>query len=303
MPLNETMNPNLPNQMEPMDVDVPFIKSDNQPNIDELCEKFDKLNIKNRFPWIVLTLMETAIALLIFFLLLFIVVMMSLYEYVYKKGQEIISIKLKLIEILHGNISIPLPKVTTEMALHEIKQLSYLSCEITMNFFTNMVNNIQNKFKMVNPIYFKKKCAYSNFSVDQNDIQILFIYPDKTQKNIGHYIAIYYNADTKIVDIYDSCVEMYTDDQKRDIKRELKEEILDRMYPNNKYAVWKRPKSLQKDDYSCGVFAIAYALLLFQGKKPENDEIPFLAFDTFYLRQFLGKMFEENKLLPLKYLI
>ena len=223
--------------------------------------------------------------------------------------KKFLSLVVDLVLLLLGKISdqylsIPLPKVTSEQASDEMKKMSYLSCEITMNFFINMLNNIEKNVKMFNPIYFKKKSAYSYYSVlDRNDIQIFFIYPDENQAEVGHYICTYYDAHTKIVHIYDSCVKLYSDDQKRDIKRRIQEEFLDRMYPKHKYALFKNPKSTQTDNYSCGVFAIAYALLLLQQKDPEYHEIPFLGFDTFFLRQFLCKMFEENKILKFEYFI
>ena len=86
-------------------------------------------------------------------------------------------------------------------SLKEInKNCGYLSCEESMSFFINLINHNQFEYKMLNPLEFIK--LHPRYTENRNDLQILFI--ENENGNVGHFICIFFNYYSKIVDIYDS---------------------------------------------------------------------------------------------------
>lgn len=197
---------------------------------------------------------------------------------------------------------IPVPTVHPYKASEEVLQMWGLACEISMRFFINMVNKTHHKFTMLEPILFQEPKVYSFLSIkDKDDIQIFYVYTDENSKKLGygHFISAYYDSNTKKVWIYDSLVNSYTDENKRFI--ESNTEQIHRLYPEHLGFVWKRPKNIQTDNVSCGVYAIAYTLLLLDGKDPEQQEIIWPIYtdksnDVIFLRKFISIMFQTNRL-------
>lgn len=267
-----------------MDIDVPFNQIDNSLEMDNLCHKFSKLSIRS-----VGCLLCIVIVIFLTLLLLFFKSTKKWVTPIHKKKS--------------GSWPISLPKVTSEIASEELLRMWCLSCEISMNYFVSMVNKIHSKFTMLQPIQFIDPSSYLSYSVvNSDDIQIFLIYPDKNTY-IGHYICTYYNATAKIVYIFDSCVKNYSNEKKCDLTLDIQYDFFNTLYPEHLDVKWKIPKSTQKDQVSCGVFSISYALLLLEGKDPEYYEIPFLApfhtelsNETIFLRKLISNMFQKNEL-------
>lgn len=93
---------------------------------------------------------------------------------------------------------------------------------------------------------------------------------------------------------------LYTNYVKRAF--ECKEaEKFGRLWPNYTKIVWKNPKSKQMDNFSCGVYSIAYDTTFFLGYDPETYEFasPTWSWNhTILMREHILRMFEQGKLLP-----
>lgn len=124
-----------------------------------------------------------------------------------------------------------------------------------------------------------------------DDVQIL--YGKVTGENaIGHVICIRYKASSRTLHIYDSLMKKTLD------PTQLK--IIQRLYPDIKgRIIYEKPKTLQTDNSSCGVFAIMYATTLMLKKDPAD-----IAFKlnnvhgdpSLYMRMHILKMFAHRKL-------
>lgn len=98
---------------------------------------------------------------------------------------------------------------------------------------------------------------YNSFTNDfANDIQILY------DGDAKHFICIFYNYNQNKVLVYDSAM------LKRLTDTQIK--IINILYPSvpNEDIEFVRPKTIQSDSSSCGVFAMAYATTLILGKDP-----------------------------------
>lgn len=177
-----------------------------------------------------------------------------------------------------------------QKSLEEINEhCGYLSCEESIGFFINLVNDNQFKYKMYNPLDFIH--SRPRYTGNGDDVQILFVENDKNG-DVGHFICTFFNYNSKIVDVYDS-------DFSESVIKKIKP-ILIGFYGKNMEINIKYPKSTQNDNFSCGVYAIIYSLLLIQDKDPEQCELfyqPNHSDETLILRQFISKMFETYELL------
>lgn len=221
------------------------------------------------------------------------------------------------IKIILDTFFLDIQKPSFEQVLNEIfKPYGCLESYSTMKLFMDIVNRDTSYF-MINPEYYKKPVRYWFHLVNNvRDIQILFY----KHGQVGHVLCVSYDSTSDAVNIYDSCVKLYTVTIKRSMERKL-QEILGRLYPNHTKIVWKIPKNTQNDNSSCGVFTIAYASLLICGQDPELYELDFSKFKLFEmdsailypyyrdstmpLRHHIWRMFRENRLIPFptKYLI
>lgn len=91
-----------------------------------------------------------------------------------------------------------------------------------------------------------------------DDVQILFE-GRFGPKSIGHYICIHYRANEQKVYVYDS---LYS---KKISQRSSN--IIEKRFQSVKVE-FVRPRTLQPDGCSCGVFAAAYATTIILGENP-----------------------------------
>jgi len=119
---------------------------------------------------------------------------------------------------------------------------------------------------------------------DQKHIQILYNCSDIITNENGHWVCSYY--DTKVIYIYDSL----------NLKRlhAYHKIYLENLYPF--YSFDKKPIRFptvqnQSNAYDCGVFAIAFAVSLLFGLRPDT-----VMYDHALMRQHLAQMFELNKI-------
>lgn len=121
-----------------------------------------------------------------------------------------------------------------------------------------------------------------------DDLQILFDGsggPDC----IGHFFCIHYRANEHTVYFYDSLhIKMLTARLQR---------VVDIRYPGCAVEFVK-PKTLQPDGFSCGVFAAAYATTIILGEDPAEYPLQLMGREdqTLELRNHMAKMLQENRL-------
>lgn len=144
--------------------------------------------------------------------------------------------------------------------------------DLTISRFETMIEIHSLKLQLVKNRS-RMQCAlfrrYPNFyrTVSRKWDHIQIILADE------HCIVSYYMAKPGEVLLYDSGFvygQTLTNNQKI---------IVERLYPGVRYRFIK-PKTTQPDNQSCGVFAIAYVLLLLSGENPETHQLPLSDLNT-----------------------
>lgn len=170
-----------------------------------------------------------------------------------------------------------------EKVLIELSAPNTFLSDLTINHFINLVRATTN-FDMidVNRVYFPQ--LYEENDTERDDVQILYG-GDIGVDAVGHFLSIFYKAETKTVYVYDSL-----------FRQELHEkqiQIINYRYPKREYIEFVKPKTVQNDETSCGCFAIAYTATIILGDDPATYNLK-----LHNLRKHIRKMFEENKLIP-----
>lgn len=280
-----------------MDVDV---------DIDDLSNKFQDMYThdpyRSIFSFFILTIAESIllqIILIVFFILNLIFFIWEKYIQL-QEAFAIIYAVLKTFILI--KFLIPFPNlISPEKASNDIRQCTTLSLS-SVDLYVNLVNNSQAKFELRYPSYFNNySWAYSLCAVTKrDDIQIIPVFLNESEKQIGHLICCYYNATTKVVNVYDSLIYIYSETDKTSYRRRLEHEIFNHLYPVHSYITLKKPKSLQPDLYSCAIYSMSYVNLLLQGFDPEQYELNLTqppTDPTMGIRTRIIKMLEQNKLL------
>lgn len=292
-----------------MDVDI---IQDIDIDIDVLSNKYQNMSTHDPFrstpSYFIKAITENILVLFLIFILILIFFLISLIsmakwtECVNQK--ETISIVLSILAIsllIKYKYSTP-NLISPEKASNEIRECTHLSLD-PVNLFVHSANSSQSKFKLRYPTHFlKHSLAYSIFAqYERDDIQFIPIFLNENEKQIGHLICCYYIAKTKIVNVYDSLIHMYTETKKRDLKRRLEQDIFNHLYPVHSYITFKKPKSVQPDVYSCSIFSMSYVTFLLHGLDPEKNELSLAqapADPTMGIRTRIIQMLQQNKLLP-----
>lgn len=139
---------------------------------------------------------------------------------------------------------------------------------------------------------------YSDYAkTDSNDVQIIYSGPSSAEKGLGHYVCIYYDAARNRVTVYDTLHVVG-----RSFGSKSKS-ILQRLYPNlntDTGIEFVRPKTLQNDFCSCGIFSIAHATAIIFNRMPENIllKVNCLFDQAYYLRKHLKQILLTKELRP-----
>lgn len=188
----------------------------------------------------------------------------------------------------YNNLMIGIALEHKNSSMEQIVKFEELS-DNAMNFFIHMVN-VKYNYDMIVTNAIEDTSLYSVFDLNHDDFQILFVPPLPGQK-IGHWIAMHYVADRRTVCVYDS---LYT----RSLKH-IHWAIVHGRYGDNVTTVFVKPKVLQPDTKSCGVFAIAYITTLLCHENPATYEIHLGQRDgekdksTMVMRNHLQLMFQN----------
>lgn len=253
--------------------------------MDEVCEQFQQLSIETSFQIVYFQF---------FCLLIFLIIVYFLLLFIQDRGNKEIK------RFLRKCFGCDIPPPSDEDVMNEIlSHRGYLSTHISLQRFTDVVNeNPQFGYRMLNPECYKNLFSYSLHSIISQEsscnLQILYCEPEgnafSVQKNnVGHFICVFYDPQESTLNIYDSCVKMYTDIQKISIQSRLSK-ITYKLYPNYLKIVWRTPRTTQKEDdyWSCGVFSIAYCILIMFGLDPANCEL-----DASNLREHISNFLIE----------
>lgn len=173
-------------------------------------------------------------------------------------------------------------------ALQEIRSANTYLTDQSIELFLNLVNK-RHGLDMQTTLYAQRKSMYKPLARNVDDIQILFLGDARV---VGHYICIHYRAKESTLYVYDPL-------NVRNSWNEF-EDVIYRRYPHLKKIVQPLPKTLQPDQYSCGVFACAYATTIILHEEPAEYALkcdPSEDADrTLPLREHLAKMIENDKL-------
>lgn len=176
-------------------------------------------------------------------------------------------------------------------SLEQISEFHLLTDD-AINYFISMVRE-KYGYDMIVANAITDTSLYSEFDRTHDDVQILFV-PPSHGRSIGHWIAIHYVANRRAVYVYDSL-------NTRTLNRKHRAIIRCR-YGNGVTTDFVRPKVLQPDTKSCGVFAIAYITSILCYKDPATYELQLGPTDeeedesTKIMRDHLGDMFREHKI-------
>lgn len=157
-----------------------------------------------------------------------------------------------------------LKNVKLTRALNEITTPNECLTDDSINCFIELVNKKYNgTFEMADILLYQVPEFYKELAKNAtDDVQILYGGRINDVKAIGHYICIFYKHTERRVYIYDSLfTQRLTDTQQQIVKF---------LYPLAKYQRFVKPKTLQPDSTSCGVFSIAYATTLILGRDPKH---------------------------------
>lgn len=107
----------------------------------------------------------------------------------------------------------------------------------------------------------------------EDDVQILFNGDNfEARSHLGHYICVHYSIESRQVSVYDSLYD--TVNPRRNVLSQRHLDIINQRYPNRLPNIdFVKPRTLQTDGVSCGVFAIAYATMLLFGRNPGNTAL------------------------------
>lgn len=169
-----------------------------------------------------------------------------------------------------------------------------------IRFVNDANNNSQTDFKLADVSFYAIPNQYDHFISDgtRDDIQILYSGPLREQDGIGHYICIFYERDKNQVTIYDS---LYYENI---VLPTAIMNIIKRLYPSIRNGrgrvVFVKPKTIQRDGVTCGLFSIVHATGLLFGMRPENTRYKLKCFGDhgYYFRKHLVEIFLTRKITP-----
>lgn len=140
----------------------------------------------------------------------------------------------------------------------KLSDLAISRFEFMIEMLLQKLHSVKNRSRMQCALFNKYPHFYRSVSRKWDHIQIILA--DE------HCIVSYYIAERGEVLLYDSGFvygQQLTNNQKI---------IVERLYPGVSYR-FTRPATTQPDNVSCGVFAIAYVLMLIFGQNPETHKI------------------------------
>lgn len=160
-------------------------------------------------------------------------------------------------------------------------------------FIDNLIISDPNiQCKMLPTCNAQRISKYTPITGEKDYVQIIF--SSNPNSEIGHYIVAHFVATEGLVKIYDS---LHGSGTHGKILELCEMNILSTRYPGKKY-VFVQPATLQKDGFSCGVFAIAYATTIILGLDPEYYELQMdtIGDKSMPLRKHIIEMYNNKRL-------
>lgn len=160
--------------------------------------------------------------------------------------------------------------------------------------FIDLVNReYKGRFNMADVVLSQSPELFKEYSTtDKDDVQILYGGVIGNADAIGHYIAVFYKHSEKRVYVFDSLFNKKLSD--------VQQKILKVLYPNARAIRHIKPKTLQPDGTSCGVFAIASVTTAILGEDPKKRSFkldgPRAVDQTMGMRNHLKQILLSGKL-------
>lgn len=180
-------------------------------------------------------------------------------------------------------------RLDLQNALREIRSPKTYLTDLSMEAFMNIVNRNYPQYHMETTLYAQRRHLYYREPVFIDDVQVLFL---GRVENVGHYVCIHYVAGERILYVYDPLGSSDSADSYNTILR--------RRYPQLSRIVYRRPRVLQPDYISCGVFSLVYATTVILGGDPTETDLQLNSMNTrdntMILRQHLANSIESRQL-------
>lgn len=275
---------------------------DHEVDIDGLSTKFQDMYVHDRFRSTFWNFITTATLILLIVIVSFILIwLLILYNVKLQVEISVIFRFLAMYIAIKNNIPYPNQIISPGKVSNLIRECTYLPLD-SVNSFVNIANNDQEEYKLRFPTYFTEfPLAYSICAeYKRDDIQFIPTFINENEQQIGHLICCYYNATSKVVNVYDSLIHIYSELDKRNYKRRLEQNVFNELYPKHSYITFKTPKSVQPDLYSCVIYSMSYVTLLLQGLDPEKNQLNLTQFPTdptMGIRARIIQMLQQNKLM------
>lgn len=179
-----------------------------------------------------------------------------------------------------------------ETPLEEITTENDALCGTTINYFLEISMEVFPHLKMYRRHH--NSSDYQHYqtheSADIDDVQIFFggICDPSV---MGHWFCIRYEATSRKVIVYDTIM--------KDTLEPIHRKIIDRLYPYRSGIVFRKPKTIQTDETSCGLYSIIYATTIILGKEPAKYDLKLnyvLGDESLFMRLHILKMFAHRKL-------
>lgn len=180
----------------------------------------------------------------------------------------------------------------TEIPLEEITTEGEALCGTTIDYFLEIAMEEFPHLKMYRR--HRNSSDYEHYqlheSADIDDVQILFG-GSSDPSVMGHWFCIRYEATSRKVLVYDATM--------KDILEPIHRKIIHRLYPYRSGIAFRKPKTIQTDETSCGLYSIIYATTIILGEEPAKYDLKLnyvLGDESLYMRLHILKMFAHRKL-------